>query len=574
MVFNIEVNNEIIQAKKGETILTALKRNGIRVPTLCNMKSFTPTGACRMCIVEVEGKENLIPSCSFQVEEWMKIKTHSPRVLKARKTIVELLLSNHPDDCLYCERNGNCELQKLAEDLNVRERRIPGGKSRHKIDKSGIGIIRDPAKCLLCGRCVRICEEQQAVSTLDFTRRGSSLVISTAMDKALNFSNCINCGQCVISCPTGALTERVQFSELDQVLSDHKKKVVVQYSSTLSAALTEEFGLKAGQHNNGIINSLFRKMGFDFVFDTSFAADLLVMEQAKEFISRYESGENLPLITSSCPAWIKYVEQSMPELLPHLSALKSPQQIMGSAIKSYYSELKNYNPEEIYSVSVTHCTAGKYEASKPEMTQRGIPDIDLVLTLREIIRMIRLHGIDLDHLKAELPDEPMGAMTSAGKLCGVGGGSLEALLRTVYFRLTNEELDNMRLSKMRTHRVLKEMNLKVGNKDLKIAAVSGIREAVKLLNEVKSGKKNYHIIEVMACSYGCVNGGGQPISHEENIIRNRAKAIYDFDNKDMIKVAHRNPQVIRAYEEYFGTIGSEKAKELLFTNFSKKEVLL
>ncbi|HYW96275.1 MAG TPA: 2Fe-2S iron-sulfur cluster-binding protein, partial [Bacteroidales bacterium] len=273
MVFNIEVNKRIIQARKGETILTALRRNGIQVPTLCNMKDFSPTGACRMCVVEVEGKESLIPSCSYPVEEWMKISTHTPRVLKARKTIVELLLSNHPDDCLYCERNGSCELQEMAEDLNIRERRIPGRKSKFKIDKSGLAIVRDPSKCILCGRCVRVCEEQQAVSTLDFTRRGSDLVIAASFNKPLNFSNCISCGQCVIICPTGALTERLQYAELDQVLYDHRKKVVAQYSPTVAVSVAEEFGLKTGRDINGLINAALRKVGFDHVYETSFGAD-------------------------------------------------------------------------------------------------------------------------------------------------------------------------------------------------------------------------------------------------------------------------------------------------------------
>ena len=554
--------------------MSALKRSGIKVPTLCNMKSFTPTGACRMCIVEVEGKENLIPSCSFPVEEWMKIKTHSPRVLKARKTIVELLLSNHPDDCLYCERNGNCELQKLSEDLNVRERRIPGEKSKFRIDKSGISIIRDPAKCLLCGRCVRICEEQQAVSTLDFTRRGSDLVIATAMDKALNFSNCINCGQCVISCPTGALTDRVQFSELDQILFDHKKTVAVQYSPTLVAALMEEFGIRNGHNLPGIVNNLFRKLGFDVVFDTSFAADMLIVEQAEEFIKRFNSGKNLPLVTSCCPSWVKFAEQSLPWILPHLSEMKSPQQIMGSAIKSYYAEKEKIDPLDIYTVSVMPCTAMKFEAAKPEMTQKGIPDIDLVLTLRELIRMIKLHGIDLEHLEAGQPDEPMASFSSAGKLGSVGGGSLEALLRTVFYKMSGKELDNMRLSKLRTHRVLKEMNLKLGKQDLKIAAVSGIAEAVKLLEQVKAGKKELHLIEIMACPHGCVNGGGQPIRHDEHLIRNRIKTIYDFDSKGIVKVAHGNTQLDKAYEEFYEKTGSEISRNFLCTSFSHKEVLL
>ncbi len=571
MVLNIEVNKRVIQARKGETILTALRRNGIQVPTLCNMKDLTPTGACRMCVVEVEGKDNLIPSCSYPVEEWMKISTHTPRVLKARKTIVELLLSNHPDDCLYCERNGCCELQKLAEDLNIRERRIPGRKSKFKIDKSSVSIVRDPSKCILCGRCVRICEEQQAVSTLDFTRRGSDLVIATSFDKPLNFSNCITCGQCVIICPTGALTEKLQYAELDQMLYDHRKKVIAQYSPTVAVSVAEEFGLKAGRDTNGIINAALRKIGFDKVYETSFGADLMVIEQAEEFIRRLESGKNLPLITGCCPSWIRYAEQYYPDFLENITTVRSPQQITGSLIRNWGPASDDEDPANIYSVSVMPCTAKKYEAQRVEMTRKGIPDIDAVLTTRELVRLIRLHGIDMDHLNPEPSDEPMGAMSSAGKLFGVGGGPLEALLRTVYYKLTGEELTNLRMLKLRSSRTIKEMSLKIGKKELSIVAVSGMAEVVKFLAEVKSGRKKPDIIEIMACPLGCVNGGGQPVRPDESTIRNRVKALYDADNKEMIKVAHKNPQILRVYDELLEAPGSRKCIEMLHTTHTHKE---
>lgn len=571
MVFNIQVNNQEIQANKGETVLTALRRNGIRVPTLCNMKDFTPTGACRMCIVEVEGKENLIPSCSYPVEEWMKIKTHSPRVLKARKTIVELLLSNHPDDCLYCERNGNCELQKHAEDLNIRERRIPGSKSKHKIDKSGLSVIRDPAKCILCGRCVRICEEKQAATTLGFTRRGSDLIIATSMDKPLNFSNCINCGQCVMYCPTGALTEKTEYADLDRIIADPEKIKVVQYSPTIAASVAEEFGLKNGTDVNGIINAALRKIGFDKIFETSFAADMQIIEQSEEFIRRMDKGENLPLITSCCPSWVKFAEQNFPDFLPKLSNVRSPQQIMGSAIRNYYPFISDDDPERIFSVSIMPCTAKKYEAQKVEMTKKGIPDIDRVLTIREFVRLIKLHGIDMDHLDPEPADEPMGAKSSAGKLVGASGGSLEALLRTVYYKMSGKNLESMRMNKLRSSRGLKEMSVKIGRKELKVAAVSGMAAAVNLLESLRSAKKHYDIIEVMACQGGCVNGGGQPIRHEEISTKTRAKALYDMDNNEIIKVAHKNPQILQAYEKYYEEPGSEKCIRELHTVYTSKE---
>jgi len=574
MVFNIEVNNRQIQVKKGDTILNALRKNGIKVPTLCNMKEFSPTGACRMCIVEVEGSDALVPSCSHPVEEWMKIRTHSPRVLKARKTIVELLLSNHPDDCLYCERNGNCELQKLSEDLNVRERRIPGHKSKHKIDKSGLSIVRDPAKCILCGRCVRICEDKQAATTLGFSARGSELTIATAMDKPINFSNCINCGQCIITCPTGALTEKIDYADLDLVLSDPAKYCVAQYSSTIAPSVAEEFGIRNGRDVNGIINAALRKIGFEKVFETSFAADMLVIEQANEFGKRLKLGQDLPLITSCCPSWVKFAEQYYPELLPYLSGLKSPQQIMGTAIRNYLPTLVDLQDRELHSVSVMPCTAKKFEAKKVEMTQKGIQDIDTVITVREFVRLINLHGIDLDILEPEPADEPMGAMSSAGKLFGVSGGALEALVRTIHFNETGKELDGFRMNKIRNMRSFKEMSVKMGKSEINIAAVSGMKNAMNLLNDVISGKCKYDIVEVMACTGGCINGGGQPIHSEGNYLKSRAKALYDYDSKDMIKSAHKNPQVIKAYKDYYGKPGSELSKKDFYTKFEARQVLL
>lgn len=568
MVFNIEVNNRIIQARKGETVLSALRRSGIKVPTLCNMKDFTPTGACRMCIVEVEGKPNLIPSCSYPVEEWMKITTHSPRVLKARKTIVELLLSNHPDDCLYCERSGNCELQELAEDLNVRERRIPGSKSKHKIDKSSPAIVRDPAKCLLCGRCVRVCEEKQAAATLDFSRRGSELRITTCMNKSLNFSNCISCGQCVVSCPTGALTEKIQFPFLDQVIFDHKKKVYVQYSPTIAGAIAEEFNLKPGDDIYGLINSALRKMGFDRIFETSFGADLLVMEQADEFITRYMQNENLPYITSCCPSWVKFAEQYLPEVMPNLCTFRSPQQITGSLIRTYVSALENTDPADIHSVSIMPCTAKKYEASRVEMTRKGLPDIDTVITTREFIRMIRMHGIEVNQLRPEASDEPLGGMSTSGKISGVSGGALESLLRTVYHKLTGDEPASYRINKLRSIRIVKEVCIKAGKREISGVAVSGIKNALQLLDAVKSGKKKYDIIEVMACQGGCVNGGGQPITRDESVLKNRVRAVYDLDNMDIIKAAHKNPQILKFYEELSKEKELDKIREGIRQSFN------
>ena len=549
--------------------MTALRRNGIQVPTLCNMKDFSPTGACRMCVIELEGNENLLPSCSYSVIDGMKIKTHSPRVLKARKTIVELLLSNHPDDCLYCERNGNCELQKMAEDLNVRERRIPGKKSRFKIDKSSASIVRDPAKCILCGRCVRVCEEIEAVSTFDYTYRGSALTISPAMNKPLNFSNCISCGQCVVHCPTGALTERTHFAELDQSLHDPSRIVIAQYSPTVAVSIAEEFNLKPGKDLNGLINAALRKIGFNKVFETSFGADLLVIEQAEEFLNRFEQDENLPLITGCCPSWIRFAEQYTPDFLKHITIFKSPQQITGSLIKTWVAENYDYSPGDIYSVSVMPCTAKKMEAQRAEMTQKGISDIDTVLTTRELVRLIKLNGIDMHSLEAELPDEPMGAMSSTGKLFGVSGGPLESLLRTIYYKYTGEEIPHSKLSKLRLPKGHKELTISMGDKEIEVVAVSGMANALKILEDIKNHGKKYHIIEILACPGGCVNGGGQPIGSFENAVKNRCKSLYDFDNSDIIKAAHKNPQIINLYNEFLKEPSGKKSMELLSVKYSR-----
>ena len=574
MVYNIEVNNKQIQAKKGETILSALQKNGIQVPTLCNMKDFTPTGACRMCVVEIEGRSNLTPSCSFTVEDNMKINTHSPRVLKARKTIVELLLSNHPDDCLYCERNGNCELQLLAEDLNIRERRIPGKKSSYKIDKSSSSIIRDSAKCILCGRCVRVCEELQAVACLDFTRRGSDLIISSAMSKPLNFSNCINCGQCVMVCPTGALIEKTQFEEISTALYNPEKILIAQYSPSIAVSLAEEFGIKGGKDINGIINAVLRKIGFSRVYESAFAADVNVLEMAEEFIRKHDKGEGMPFITGDCPAWIKYAEQFLPEFLPNITTVKSPQQITGSLIKTWIAEKENINPGAIFSVSIMPCTAKKFEGQRVEMTRKGISDIDTVITTRELARLIRLHGIDIHQIEPEPADEPMGGVRSAGKLFGISGGVLESLLRTVYYKTVGKELEEAAFPNLRTNKNMREAKVMIGKKELSVVAVSGISHAIRILEEVRLKKKHYDIIEIMACPGGCVAGGGQPVRPEEDSLRIRGKLLYDAENKERYKPAHKNPQVLFLYKEYLDEAMSKKCMELLHTHYTHREVLI
>jgi len=574
MGVRLEVNGRSIEAEKGETILSALNRHGMHVPTICSMKDLSPSGACRMCVVEVEGSENLVPSCSFPIEGPMKIMTHSPRVLRARKTNVELLLSNHPDDCLYCERNGSCELQSLSEDLSIRERRIPGKKSPHKIDKSSPAIIRDPSKCILCGRCVRICEEIMATSSLDFAHRGNELKISTTLAKPLNYSNCTSCGQCLIACPTGALIEHVQFPELEAHIHAPGKLVVAQYSPAVAVSVAELLGYKPGADLSGIINAVLRRYGFDRVFETSFGADLMIMEQARIYQDRKKDGQDLPLITSSCPAWIHYAEQYYPELLPFLSPLKSPQQMAGALIREWFSRAEKEEGKEIVSVVISSCSAAKTEARRMEMTRSGIPVIDLVLTTRELARMIKLSGLDLERLEPELPDAPFYSSGSAGKLCGVAGGEAEATVRTIYAQIAGSEMPASKLHRFRIHKPYREMTVKAGKTEIRMGTVSGLNNAVAVINELISGKRKLDILEVMACPDGCINGGGQPIPAEEKLIRLRSKAVYDMDNGSKEHVAHGDPLIKDIYRDMLKEAGGQLSQDLFYTTYLKKEVLL
>lgn len=570
----LKVNGRNIEAEKGETILSVLNRHGLHVPTICSMKGLSPSGACRMCVVEVEGKESLVPSCSFPVEGPMTIRTHSPRVLRARKTNVELLLSNHPDDCLYCERNGTCELQNLAEDLNIRERRIPGKRSVHKIDKSSPAIIRDPSKCILCGRCVRICEEIMNTSTLDFAHRGKELTISTTLAKPLNYSNCTSCGQCLAACPTGALIENVQFPELDIHINAPGKLVVVQYSPAVAVSVAELLGHKSGTDMSGIINAVLRRYGFNKVFETSFGADLLIMEQARVFEEHWKAKPDFPLITSSCPAWIHYAEQYFPELLPHISPLRSPQQLAGSLIRDWYVSRAAEEGKELISVVISSCVAAKTEARKVEMTRKGLPLVDLVLTTRELARMIKLSGLDLEQLEPELPDAPFSSGSSAGKLFAVAGGEAEASMRTIYKHIGGNEILPSRLHRFRINKSYREMTVHTGPSEIRMGTVSGLAHAAALIRDIKAGKRKLDFLEIMACPDGCVNGGGQPIPADEKQIRARTKAVFDMDNGSKIYTAHSCKQVQEIYGDLLDEPGGERSRELFYTRYSKREVLL
>ncbi len=574
MSISINVNGKKIKANQGETVLNVLNDHGIKVPTLCHLKNMFPTGSCRMCVVEHINSGKLITSCSAAAEDGMEILTHSPRVTEARKVIVELLLSNHPDDCLYCVRNGNCELQGLSQELCVTERRIQGHRNKLPFDTSSVSILRDPEKCILCGRCVRVCEEVMGVACIDISKRGSKSIISTAFNKGLNTSSCVNCGQCIMVCPTGALTEQNHFAEIQEALNNPAKKVVVQYAPAISVSIAEKFGMEPGKDIAGIMNAALRKIGFDYVFDTTFAADLTIMEESNELIKRITENKNLPLITSCCPAWVKYAEEFVPELIPNISTCKSPQQMAGAIIKSYFAEKKNIQKENIYSVSIMPCTAKKFEAQREEMTNKGITDVDAVLTTREFVRFVKLYGINMHEIEAETADSPLGIRTSAGKLFGATGGVAEAAIRTAYHTLSGEELVRFKIPEIRGLQGQKEVHLQIGDLNIGVAVVNGLVNAKKLLDEIKAGRNDIQLIEVMACPGGCVAGGGQPINLDENAVKERIKSLYRIDETESIRVSHKNPDVINLYNDFLGKPLGEKSHELLHTEYQKRDVII
>ena len=574
MNFHIEVNNKKLEARQGETILEVLTRNGMQVPTLCHMKDMIPTGSCRMCVVEMENNGRLVPSCSFPASPEMIIKTHSPRVVEARKTIVELLLSNHPDDCLYCVRNENCELQSLSRELHVNERRIRGKKNSFSLDRSSASLVRDPEKCILCGRCVRVCEETIGVSAIDFIGRGSKTHIGTAYDQGLNTSSCINCGQCIMVCPTGALIEKSHYGEVRDALNNPKKKVVVQYAPAISVSLAEAFHMKAGEDINGILNAVLRKIGFDYVFDTTFSADLTIMEESAELIRRIQNQEPMPMFTSCCPAWVKYAEEFATDLLPNVSTCKSPQQMLGAVIKNWFAEQENILPEDIYSVSIMPCTAKKFEAQRTSMTRKGLTDVDAVLTTRELVDLIKMYGINIHQLEPETADTPMGLRSSAGKLFGVSGGVMEAALRTAYYKITGKEMVQFRVNEIRGLNGRKETKVRIGDLEIGVAVVSGMANAKKLVDEIRNGRKDIHFIEVMACPGGCIAGGGQRIGAGPEAIRARMKSLYDIDDKSSIKVSHKNPEIIELYNKFLGEPLGHHSHELLHTEYIERDEVL
>lgn len=573
MNINIEINNKKVGATKGETILDVCTRLGIKIPTLCHVKDTLPTGACRMCVVENVKTGKLITSCSYPAEDGMQILTHSNRVAESRKVLVELLLSNHPDDCLYCVRNLSCELQTLSADLGIRERKIMKVKNLKNIDFTGASLVRDPAKCILCGRCVDACDRIMGVNAIDFINRGSKSEIGVAFNKGLNTSSCINCGRCIMVCPTGALYEKNHYGQIMEALDNPKKHVVVQYAPSISVTLAEEIGLPAGTDVYGILNSALRMIGFDRVFDGAFSADLTIMEEASELIHRIQNGGKLPMFTSCCPAWVKYAEEFAPDLLKNLSSAKSPMQMMGALIKTYYAEKNNINPEDIYSVGIMPCIAKKFEAQRVEMTSRGVTDVDAVLTTRELSGLFKIYGIDIHSLEPETADSTMGVRSSAGKIFGAAGGVMEAAVRTAHKFITGEEMHNLKIEALRGFEPVKKASLNIGGITLNIAAVNGLAGVEQIIKDIREGKSDLHFIEVMACPGGCINGGGQPIAVKEENIRKRMASLYTIDSTETLKTSHGNPEIQQIYKEFLGEPLSEKSHHLLHTHYERREVL-
>ncbi len=572
----MSINGQSLSVPKDYTILQAARQAGIEIPTLCYLKDINEIGACRMCLVEVKGARSLVTACVYPVNEGMEVFTNTERVRKARKAVLELMLSNHNKKCLTCSRNRNCELQTLAEELNVTELPYEGEQTPSTIDDFSPSIVRDNSKCILCRRCVAVCKKVQTVSVIDATERGFNTKIGCSFDKALGETECVNCGQCIAICPVGALTEKDSLSPVWKALADETKHVVVQTAPAVRAALGEEFGMPIGTPVTGKMAAALKILGFDKVFDTDFAADLTIMEEGTELLNRIKEGGKLPLITSCSPGWVKFCEHNFPDFLDNLSTAKSPHEMYGAILKSYYAEKAGIDPKDIYVVSVMPCTAKKFEAQREELAGTGYPDIDAVITTRELAKMIKEAGIKFADLEDAVFDSPFGdEATGAGVIFGATGGVMEAALRTVADVLTGQSLENIDYTAVRGTEGIKEATVKIGDMDVKVAIAHGLGNARQLLNNVREGKADYHFIEIMACPGGCVTGGGQPIQPIKvasaiDLKAERAKALYAEDKASTYRKSHDNPYIKKLYEEYLGEPCGHKSHKLLHTHYQER----
>ena len=569
---NIKINNKPYSVPKGSTILEAARYAGIEIPTLCFLKDINQIGACRICMVEVKGARSLVAACVFPVNEGMEIFTNTEKVRHSRKMTLELILSNHDRKCLSCVRSGNCELQKLCKEFGVDiEDRFDGEMVRYNFDDSAAHMVRDNNKCILCRRCIAACD-QQGISVIGANARGFDTHVSSAFDKDLADVSCISCGQCIVNCPTGAIVEKDDTDKVLAAINDPEKFVIVQTAPSIRATLGEAFGMHIGTNVEGKMVAALRRLGFDKVFDTDFAADLTIMEEANELIERVQNGGTLPMITSCSPGWIKYCEHYYPDQISHLSSCKSPQQMFGAIMKTYYAEKLGMDPKDMVVVGIMPCTAKKFETKRDDQAASGYPDVDIALTTRELARMIESAGIFFKHLPDEEFDNPFGESTGASTIFGATGGVMEAALRTAVEKLTGETLKDVDFTAVRGMDGVKEAEYDVAGKKIKVAVASGTKNAKVLMDQIKNGTSEYLFIEIMGCPGGCINGGGQPIQHA--VVRNfvdlkarRAEALYTADRNNAVRKSHENEAIKTLYTEYLGKPGSHKAHEILHTSY-------